>query len=103
MIPPSILAPDGVTVASSWFDTLWIWNVNHPDSINRLLGHTKEITRKIFSPNGRLLATGSSDGMVLLWDMSPYVDDPTHIQSPPVLPKQAELRSNYPNPFNLQT
>jgi WD40 repeat protein/uncharacterized caspase-like protein/energy-coupling factor transporter ATP-binding protein EcfA2 len=35
--------------------------------INRLEGHSREVNDAIFSPDGKLIATASSDGLVKLW------------------------------------
>jgi hypothetical protein len=35
---------------------------------HRLSGHTDEIRPVVFSPDGKLLATGGADGLVILWD-----------------------------------
>ena len=34
----------------------------------RLAGHTDEIRPMVFSPDGKLFATGAADGLVILWD-----------------------------------
>jgi WD40 repeat protein len=36
----------------------------------RLSGHTEEIRPTVFSPDGKLIATGGADGLVILWDPS---------------------------------
>ena len=38
-----------------------------------LEGHTGYVQFVAFSPDGTTLASGSYDGTVLLWDMSPYI------------------------------
>ncbi|EFC83217.1 WD40 repeat domain-containing serine/threonine protein kinase [Parafrankia sp. EUN1f] len=51
-----------------------------------LPGHTGWITSLVVFPDGRTLASGSSDGTVLLWDVS----DPAHPQKVGVLPSRGE-------------
>lgn len=43
-------------------------DVNTQNEIKVLKGHTEEITRLVFSHDGRTLASGSKDGTILLWD-----------------------------------
>ena len=44
-----------------------LWDTNGND-LGTLSGHTDNITTLVFSPDGKTLASSSSDGTVLLWD-----------------------------------
>ena len=73
-------SPDGNTFATGNDDgTVSLWKVvihqavpNFAtfEAIKTLTGHTSEVNSVAFSPDGRTLATGSSDGTVLLWEIS---------------------------------
>ena len=47
-----------------------IWNPNTGDHISGYIGHTEYVVTVAFSPTEKILASGSSDGTVLLWDVS---------------------------------
>src|SRR5204863_10009001 len=45
-----------------------LWDVMTGREIHTLRGHTADVRSAIFSPNGKLIASGSSDATVKLWD-----------------------------------
>lgn len=51
-----------------------LWNVASGENITTLWGHPTDIQSIAFSPDGMLLASGSFDGTILLWDLKPYID-----------------------------
>ena len=56
-----------------------------------------------FSPDGATLASGNSDGTILLWDLSPHLVGPTSVGLSQPLPDRTALLASYPNPFNQET
>jgi WD40 repeat protein len=76
-------SPDGrMLVSSSCTETISkgavcveseiiLWDVLSHQTISQPLTADGDITRIAFSPNGKTLASGSGDGPIMLWDMSP--------------------------------
>ena len=58
---------------SEWADnqfTVHLWAVPYEKSHATLKGHTKKINVLAFTPNGKMIASGSDDGTIRVWDTS---------------------------------
>ena len=69
---PVAFSPDGTTLASrgTWDNTVKLWDVRTRTAIATLEGHTDRVNSVTFSPDGKMLASGSDDLTVKLWDVS---------------------------------
>lgn len=63
-------SPDGNLLASSSLKVIRIWDVMTGKIQKTFTGHTTWVRSVQFSPNGGMLASCSSDGTVILWDVS---------------------------------
>ena len=61
----------GVPLLASGGDeqAICVWNVEQGQLLDELRGHAREIECLTFSPDGTLLASGSHDGLILLWEV----------------------------------
>jgi WD40 repeat protein/serine/threonine protein kinase len=60
--------PDGLLASASWDRTIKLWDVLRGREIRTLTGHTDNVFRLAFSPDGKLLASASQDQTVKIWD-----------------------------------
>ncbi len=51
-----------------------LWEIATGENIHTFWAHPTDIDRLAFSPDGALLASGSYDGTILLWDVKPFID-----------------------------
>ena len=62
----------------AWWDgtrkvSIRLWDVATGENIATFWGHPTDVQCLAFSPDGAILASGSFDGTILLWDTTPYL------------------------------
>ncbi len=62
-------SPDGRMMATAYQSIIMLWDVGSTRMISRLNGHRDTIFALAFSPDRRFLASGSNDGLIVLWDL----------------------------------
>lgn len=90
------------------FEWFWMWNQFHRNGEFRLVGHTGEVRCVRFSPNGKLLATGATDGTLRLWDIATQKElwkhkGGTHCNSIDFSSNGTRLLANYYAPLDEGT
>jgi WD40 repeat protein len=63
-------APHGRTLAGAIDETVRLWDVATGESVASLTGHQGKVHCLVFSPDGKLLASGGHDQTVRLWDVA---------------------------------
>lgn len=88
--------PNKRVLASSSYDrTLLFWDLGTKRKICQPLLHSADVTCAAFATNGTLVATGTCDGEVYLWDVADFLSNAmptedanvgTHMRShPPIM------------------
>ena len=76
-----LFSPDGkylLEATTSWLEyPIQIWDVEDGKKVASLNGHKQWIHALAFSHDGKILASGSSDGTVLLWNWDKIIADAT--------------------------
>jgi WD40 repeat protein len=68
-----VFSPDGNTLAVVNNQKVTLWNVagsGRPAQLSTLTGHGSVVHTLAFGPDGRTVATGSSDRSAILWDVT---------------------------------
>ena len=71
-------SPDGTILVGSdmevWSNPIKLWDVETGRNVGILSGHTEPVETLVFSHDGKILASGSEDGTVLLWDWEEIIN-----------------------------
>ncbi len=60
---------DGTRFASSDRKAVCVWRTSDGRQLQRFAGHRRAVTALAFSPDGRVLASGSADTTILVWEV----------------------------------
>ena len=63
-------SPDSKRLAVTTPIGIWIYDVYSGKELDLLMGHQEGVASVAYSPDGKILASGSREGKLLLWDVS---------------------------------
>lgn len=61
---------DNTQIAAASSIGIWIYDAHTDEALRLLTGHTERVYSVAFNPDGSVLASGSYDGTILLWDLT---------------------------------
>lgn len=61
------ISPNGSLVAAGLHDVIMVWDYSTREQVTAELKQQGDIVTVVFSPDGKMLATGSAEGSVILW------------------------------------
>lgn len=61
-------SPDGAHIASSYYRTIYVWDTSRRNIAQTLWEHNDLIQSIAYSPDGRYIASGSSDMTICIWN-----------------------------------
>ncbi len=63
-------SPDGRYLAIALWKEILLWSAQKHEIVRTFKGHEDTVTSLAFTPDSKLLALGSWDGSIVLWDTS---------------------------------
>ena len=92
-------SPDGTLLVAGSYGAATIWEIKTREQIATLQGHLSSIHSVGFFRDGATLATGSSDGTILLWDLQRLQSRPHTLRPFSGLEQQRPAGSALAEPF----
>ena len=65
-------SPDSRTIAAAGYGSVYLWTIDIGENIATFTGHTNWVKTAAFSPEGSALVSGSTDGTLRVWEVTPY-------------------------------